>query len=337
MCIAICKPQDVIIPTSYLETCFLNNPDGAGFAYTEDNQLIIKKGFMTFDEFNKAFKQHKNKAAIIHFRITTHGDTTPENTHPFQVGKNLAMIHNGVIRAIDRVDDLSKSDTYHFNTKILSQLYKRDTRFIYKPHYKELIKHYIGHSKLVFLNNKGHFEIINEDDGVWEEGVWFSNTTYKNHKFLTPKKVSHTPFKNTNTNKLESNPANVFAQGSRVSVNLHNKRGEGTIMHFTGGLMVGVLLDGEEKTSLFPIAALNLIAERTENNNPFEVGDWVTRTDSSHNKIYEVVGTAKDTVWIQGLNDFYTTEGSTYTVNYHKLTYYMESLQDFEYNSGEHQ
>lgn len=322
MCIAICKPEGVIIPTSHLEACFQNNPDGAGFAYAENDKLTIHKGLMTFDAFTKAFKEHKEKAAIIHFRITTHGDTDEYNTHPFEVGKNLAMIHNGVINAVDRKEDLTKSDTYHFNTQILNPLYKRDSRFIFKNHFKELIKHYIGYSKLVFINNKGHFQIINEQAGTWDEGVWYSNTSYKPRSYIQSKKSQ--AITKTSTNTRDVTPQEIFTQGSRVSINLHNKKGKGTIMHFTGGLMVGVKVDGEQQPSLIPMAALELLHDNTRYGNEFEVGDWVTRVDRPEPDLYEVTGTAKHTVWIQQLDDLYRPHGSVYVVNHNRLIHYSD-------------
>ena len=321
MCIAIAKPKDCIIPTSYLEACFKANPDGSGFAYADNNQLVIEKGFMSFSDFQQAYKPHKDKAAMLHFRITTHGDTNEDNTHPFEVGRNLAMIHNGIIGNVSRTDDMTRSDTYHFNTKVLAPLYKRDSRFIFKDPYADLVKHYIGYSKLVFLNNKGHFKIINDQAGVWDEGVWYSNTSYKPRSFVTQSKKSQTP--SALPPPGTSTPTTVLSQGARVFINVPGKQGKGTLMHFTGGLMAGVLIDGDERTSLIPLAALTTIVEN-HYNNPFKGNDWVIRTDNDSGDIYEVTGTSKDRVWIQKLGDLYLPEGPTYVVNCNRLTSYVD-------------
>jgi hypothetical protein len=43
-----------------------------------------------------------------------------------------------------------------------------------------LIQQYIGSgSKLAFLNTKGEINIINDKAGVWDDGVWYSNSGYK--------------------------------------------------------------------------------------------------------------------------------------------------------------
>jgi hypothetical protein len=57
----------------------------------------------------------------------------------------------------------------------------------------KLVEKAIGSSnKFVLLNNKGEYKIINEKAGVWENGVWYSNSTYSYQKY----KPSTTTFKN---------------------------------------------------------------------------------------------------------------------------------------------
>ena len=43
---------------------------------------------------------------------------------------------------------------------------------------QELIENVIGYSKLVFLDNKGNFNIMNEEKGHWHNKVWYSNDSY---------------------------------------------------------------------------------------------------------------------------------------------------------------
>ena len=258
--------------------------------YAENDELHIEKGFMDFDSFYKAYKPHQKKPMAIHFRITTHGETDEENTHPFRVGKNLAFIHNGIISNVDCSTDKTRSDTYHFNTKLLSPIYKRDSRFIYKEHFKDLIRSYIGHSKLVFLNNKGHHTIVNEKMGVWDEGVWYSNTSYR------PYKVTQ-PAVNTNKRIHPYKPVTTFKQGSRVTITHSVLGGAGVIEYFSGGVMVGVLRDGDLTPSLVPMACIAL----EEKQYKFVVGDWVVR--NGQNTIMIVSAITKDKVWVQHLDD----------------------------------
>ena len=61
MCIAIYKPENVEIPKETLETCFENNPDGAGYMFAEDKKLHVRKGFFDMDKFWNSYKRNKNK------------------------------------------------------------------------------------------------------------------------------------------------------------------------------------------------------------------------------------------------------------------------------------
>jgi glutamine amidotransferase len=308
MCIIISNEAGKIIPKDHLVQSFEHNDDGAGFAWAENDELHIEKGFMTFADFWNAYEPHQGKASVVHFRITTHGDTDVANTHPFLVGKNLAFAHNGIINAIQR-PDITKSDTYWFNQKILVPIYKRDSRFIFKEPFKELIKEYIGYSKLVFLNNKGHSTIINEDKGVWDNGIWYSNTSYK-------PRVVHTS--HAQQIKPHTEPT-VFTVGSRVNVVYdYNKQlnGAGTLEYFTGGQMVGVKMDGAEYTRLVHLSFVFPVVI----DNPFKVDDWVVRTDGlMKDKIGEVKGLVGDSVIIHWLNDDGKFTGPNYVIKADKL------------------
>lgn len=98
MCIIVYKPENKEFPTwATLETCFNNNPDGCGYMFVKNNQVNIRKGFMTFKQFKKALKQDKQNCGInlpyvMHFRITTHGGTSPQMCQPFPVFKTQRKI-----------------------------------------------------------------------------------------------------------------------------------------------------------------------------------------------------------------------------------------------------
>jgi len=315
MCIACLSPAGIIIPKQHLIESFNHNPDGAGFAYAENDELHIEKGFMDFDSFYAAYQPHEEKAAAVHFRITTHGETDEANTHPFRVGKHMAVIHNGIISSVDRTQDKTKSDTFWFNQKILVPIYKRDSRFIFKEHFKELIKEYIGWSKLVFLNNKGHYTIVNEEKGEWFEGVWYSNNSYKETKKKTQ---SITPFKEP----TKSTQPAVFTVGSRVTVDYeHNKQlnGTGTIDYFTGGQMVGVKMEGQEGVRLIHMSFVHLLK------NIFQKDDWVVRLDgSTPDTVGEVQGIAGDGVVVRWLNAMGTDfEAPDYVIKADKLQHWQ--------------
>jgi len=177
MCIAIYKPKDITINKTNLEQSFKANPHGAGFSYIENKTLKTKKGFFTFEEFWEAFEPHQEKQCLIHFRIRTHGLTNKENCHPFQIKPGLAFIHNGIISGLGSGD---QSDTSEFNDKILKALASRyGVNALYHPTIKHLIEERIGYSKFVLMDRHGNHSIFNEHKGAWDEGVWYSNTSYK--------------------------------------------------------------------------------------------------------------------------------------------------------------
>ena len=177
MCIAIYKPEDKILSEATLKECYDANPDGAGFMYAQNKKLHIEKGFFSYDSFYNAFKQHEHKQAVIHFRIKTHGKIDTTNCHPFAVNNSIGFVHNGIINGFG---DANHSDTIGFNNAILQPLvHKWGNLALFQDPIIDLIEGRIGYSKLVFLDRHGNHKIMNEGKGVWDDGVWYSNNSYK--------------------------------------------------------------------------------------------------------------------------------------------------------------
>ena len=187
MCIAIMKSANKKISKSTLRRCYDANPDGAGFMYAEDKQLVVKKGYFTFKEFYKEYRPHGDKQVLIHFRIKTHGPIDKNNCHPFLVNSGLGFIHNGIISGYG---SNSKSDTIEFNEAILQKIVaKHGNNSLFDDPMVELIENVIGYSKLVFLDRHGNYTIMNEKKGNWNDGVWYSNMSWKK-----PEPVKHTNY-----------------------------------------------------------------------------------------------------------------------------------------------
>lgn len=177
MCIAIYKPENKLISKETLQECFRSNSDGAGFMWAEGRKLHIEKGFFTFDSFYEEYQKVEQKKCVIHFRIKTHGQISSENCHPFLITNNTAFVHNGVISGYN---DTVKSDTLLFQEQILSpMIQKYGRRLLQDPEFKELVENFIGWSKLIFLDANGQHIIYNEQKGSWDDGVWYSNNSYK--------------------------------------------------------------------------------------------------------------------------------------------------------------
>ena len=200
MCVAIYSPIGVNIPKeSYLRNSFLNNPDGAGFAFNLNNHVVIRKGFMEFDDFYKAIheadKQYDlaKRGVLIHFRIATHGGVNPGLCHPFPISgseKQLkasetncsyAIVHNGIINLFAdearRFKDMS--DTAIFVKNVLLPLSKNKKWFTNKANI-DLIES-TAKSKIAILDGQGR---INSTSGFIkdDDGNYYSNASYKSYE-----------------------------------------------------------------------------------------------------------------------------------------------------------
>lgn len=184
MCIAIYKPENILIDKETLEECYRRNSDGAGYMFHKNDKLYVKKGFFSFKEFWNSYRRDKNKECVIHFRIKTHGQINKDNCHPYMVNDNFAFVHNGVISGYS---DTNKSDTWLFNEDVIQPFVSKWGNLgLFEDPVKKLIESRIGYSKLIFMDNKGNSKIFNEDKGVWDKGVWYSNTTYKKLAPIVP-------------------------------------------------------------------------------------------------------------------------------------------------------
>lgn len=205
MCIIVVKKAGVRMPgREILEKCFKNNPDGAGFMYSDGKGVHIKKGFMSFYAFNKAIRRTNRKIyggltsvpMVMHFRIATHGGVSSGNCHPFPITDNYETMrngeftcragyaHNGIIRSMSTDDDIKNcgvSDTMVFGKKKLYPIYiQHNQRIPQKKEELDKLSHILG-SKLVMLDKSGKLETV----GEFEEnnGIMFSNSSYKESRY----------------------------------------------------------------------------------------------------------------------------------------------------------
>ena len=181
MCIAIYKPAGCEVTDLTLETCWQNNPDGMGFMYVKHNKIVIVKELKNFDRFllkyEKAIKANPECDFVLHFRIATSGIIDLTNCHPFRINQSLAFCHNGII-AIETKKHVN--DTRMFMKQVLRRL---PDNWLTKSAIRELVEYRIGQSKFIFLDSKGTVSILSAHMGLWDNGVWFSNHTYKETYF----------------------------------------------------------------------------------------------------------------------------------------------------------
>lgn len=178
MCLALYKPKNKRLPKEYAQNAFLANSNGAGFAVRLNGRIEIHKGFMDFKTFWEDFSKYEEDEAIVHFRLATHGSECPENTHPFTLGEDSALIHNGILNIqTDKTKNITDTETY-IRLVIEPMIERGGADILHDPSFKYLIETSIKGSKFVALTPE-RVIIYNEKDGHWKDGIWYSNKTYE--------------------------------------------------------------------------------------------------------------------------------------------------------------
>lgn len=174
MCIAIVKPAGAVIADDVLKTCFENNPDGAGFAYRTAHGLVVEKGMFTWDAFIEAYRRCgvAEVDALIHFRITTRGDDSPDNTHPFATAHG-ALIHNGTIFGLGERKGQGKSDTRVLSEHWHSATYEDMERLF------PVFESYVDGTRVAFMDHSGRVHVFNRKDWIEKDGVLYSNAGFE--------------------------------------------------------------------------------------------------------------------------------------------------------------
>lgn len=195
MCIIAAKPAGTPMPSNdRLRTMWDGNRDGAGFMYVENGAVKIEKGFMKYKTFITALEKVSSRLdltatpVVMHFRITTHGGTKPENTHPFPITDNVGALqklkascdigvaHNGIIPISPRK---GISDTMEYVATQLAPLKRALPRFYENKHAMLLISNAIQ-SRMAFLTAKG--KIFTVGNFIEDEGILYSNDSYLGRK-----------------------------------------------------------------------------------------------------------------------------------------------------------
>lgn len=200
MCIIVSKEKGVDLPTKeILEQCFNYNSDGAGLMYADNGKVNIVKGFMTFKSFyeylmklNKMYDL-KEKALVMHFRISTGGNVDGGNCHPYPISKRkkdlrskcikteLGMAHNGIISMYSSGYGVKEelNDTQRFIQNAVAPIYNVDKEFYKDYDIMKLLEDIAG-SKLCFLDKEENIYYVGKF--VEEDGVKYSNTSYIPYK-----------------------------------------------------------------------------------------------------------------------------------------------------------
>lgn len=87
MCVIIVVPKGETITKKELKEAWETNPDGAGFAYNNNERVYFQKGFMNFKTYWNAIEKYIGEVdLLLHLRIATNPTINKQQTHPYKLG-----------------------------------------------------------------------------------------------------------------------------------------------------------------------------------------------------------------------------------------------------------
>jgi hypothetical protein len=170
------------------------NDDGHGFAIAAPSELIVRRG-LNSNEMILAFgllrADYPDSPALFHSRFATHGTPDVDNCHPFPVNHDARTVlaHNGILpRRVRPKKGDARSDT-----RIAAEdfLPRKGYNAWDDPGAQRDLARWLGpHNKLVVLTVDPRYQerayLINEDAGIWDSGIWYSNSDYRTDTHIGP-------------------------------------------------------------------------------------------------------------------------------------------------------
>jgi glutamine amidotransferase len=193
MCLlVVCNPNSTPSKDD-LTTGACKNPHGFGFAIDTGSGIISERSMSakkSIKRFLELREQYPNGYAMWHARYATHGVKNELNCHPFKLEgeHDTYLAHNGVLDILIPKDD-KRSDTRILADELLPRLggvSALDDDYLY-----DMISSWASGSKIAVMTNDPSTQykmyIINENLGSWDDnGVWWSNTSYKSTPITKP-------------------------------------------------------------------------------------------------------------------------------------------------------
>lgn len=163
----------------------MGNRDGFGMMFVKEvdgvDRVQTVKSMLGWKGIMELYEEHMNQDIAVHVRNASIGmPKNLENCHPFKVLSlddgdklDLYMMHNGRFGEIQV--DKSYSDSWNFATKFLRGYLKKHPSALQDLDFQYFLAGIIGNNKLVFLDNKNRFTVVNSDLGATHPtGVWVS-------------------------------------------------------------------------------------------------------------------------------------------------------------------
>jgi len=174
MCVIIYKPEDVEIDPEVLDKCERTFGDGLGFTFFDKKKKEprVYKHHRDIERVRNLYDKHvagKGFEAIVHFRVCSAGIVNLANTQPL-TSNRYVFAHNGTIFHMKSLQQKNESDTAALGRLIL------DTVNPNRKGHKIMLEHYLDGDRFIMMNKKtGEIHILNEGQGMWIDGLWFSN------------------------------------------------------------------------------------------------------------------------------------------------------------------
>lgn len=187
MCLLTFFPPGQMPDADALRTGAHFNADGHGFAIVTANREIIVRKSMNAEELIEQFMalrtEHCTGPALFHSRYATHGTIDVGNCHPFAVagdGKTV-FAHNGIMPAnVQPLKGDRRSDTRITAENFIPEQFGN----LGSKKRRKLFEEWMTNSnKAVILSVDGaqypeKYFILNESQGIWDDGIWYSNSGY---------------------------------------------------------------------------------------------------------------------------------------------------------------
>ncbi|MBF6262471.1 hypothetical protein IU443_12990 [Nocardia farcinica] len=164
----------------------LANPDGHGYAVLTGTTTITVghglDGAAVLAEFAAVRERFPEGPALFHSRLATHGRHDLSNCHPFPIGGDVRTVlaHNGILPShVHPQRGDQRSDTRIAAEDFLPrEPFGPWDSWAGRAH----LERWLGTDKMVILTVDPAYQrrayIFNEHLGIWDNGTWYSNTSY---------------------------------------------------------------------------------------------------------------------------------------------------------------
>ncbi len=179
MCLIYCRPEHTINKPDWghLEEAFDRNPHGFGYVAWdyekgkwESNKTVQKNTWKDVKRYIKILNDFTDHFAV-HFRWATRGPVVRANAHPFNIGKNEYLMHNGTVYEVKM-----KKGSHLSDSRLIANGIK-------KTGCKAILDRNSNNNRFLIARKDGFFELIGEwherEDGYYSKLDYLPNDCAK--------------------------------------------------------------------------------------------------------------------------------------------------------------